>query len=172
MPNRHKPIGKTEEILEKRYEETKARLQKIENAGYKVLSIWGCEFRKLLSENPGLENELYSHPSVNNSPINIRDALYGGRTEATKTYYIVKEGDKIHYVDGISLYSYICKFGKFPLDHPKLYLGTDCPPDCLDREGIIKCKVLPPMKLYNPVLPYKSNYRLMFPLCSACAQNN
>jgi len=116
MPNRHKPIGKTEETLEKRYEETKARLQKIENAdNNKVVSIWGCEFRKLLSENPGLENELYSHPSVKNSPINIRDALYGGRTEATKTYYIAKEGEKIHYVDVISLYSYICKYGKFPL---------------------------------------------------------
>jgi len=42
-----KPIGKTEEILENTYEETKARFQKIENAGYKVVSIWGCEFRKL-----------------------------------------------------------------------------------------------------------------------------
>jgi len=30
MPNRHKSIGKTEESLENRYEETKARLQKIE----------------------------------------------------------------------------------------------------------------------------------------------
>jgi len=34
--------------------------------------------------------------------------------------------------------------------------------------GIIKCKVLPPRNLYHPVLPYKSNYRVMFPLCSAC----
>jgi len=75
--NRHKHIGKTEETLENRYEETKVRLQKIENAGYNVVSIWGCEFRKLLSENPGLENELCSHPYVKNSPKNIRDALYG-----------------------------------------------------------------------------------------------
>jgi hypothetical protein len=146
-----------------------ARLQKIRDAGYNVVSIWGCEFRKLLRENPGLENELSSHPYVKNSPINIRDALYGGRTEATKTWYRVKEGEEIRYVDVISLYPYICKYGKFPVGHPKVYVGTDCPPDCLDREGIIKCKVLPPRKLYHPVLPYKSNSRLMFPLCSACA---
>jgi len=38
MPNRHKPIGKTEEALQSRYEKTKARLQKIENTGY-VVSI-------------------------------------------------------------------------------------------------------------------------------------
>jgi len=67
MPNRQKPIGKTEETLENRYEETKARLQKIENAGFTVLSIWGCEFRKSLSENPGLENEHFSHSCVKNS---------------------------------------------------------------------------------------------------------
>ncbi len=62
-----------------------ARLQKIKDAGYNVVSIWGCEFRKLLCDNPGLENELCSHPYVKSSPINIWDALYGGRTEATKT---------------------------------------------------------------------------------------
>jgi G:T-mismatch repair DNA endonuclease (very short patch repair protein) len=69
-----------------RYEETKARLQKIRDAGYTVVLIWGCEFKKLLCDKPGLQNELCSHPYVKHSPINIRDALYGGRTAATKTY--------------------------------------------------------------------------------------
>ena len=89
--------------MEKRYQETKASLPKIENAGCKVVSIWGHGFRKLFIENPGTENELCSHPYVENSPINIRDALYGLRTEASKTYYRVKEGDDIHYTDVISL---------------------------------------------------------------------
>ena len=57
-------------------------------------------------------------------------------------------------MDVISLYPYICKYGKFPVCHPKVYVGASCPPDCLDREGIMKCKVLPPRKLYHPVLPY------------------
>jgi G:T-mismatch repair DNA endonuclease (very short patch repair protein) len=54
MPNRHKRVGNTKETLLSRYEETTARLNKIENAGYKVVSMWGCEFRKPISENPGL----------------------------------------------------------------------------------------------------------------------
>jgi G:T-mismatch repair DNA endonuclease (very short patch repair protein) len=83
MPNRLKPIGNTDETLLGKYEETMARLQKIRDAGYNV-PIWGCRFRKLLRENPGLENELSSHPYLKNSPINIRDALYGGRTEASE----------------------------------------------------------------------------------------
>jgi len=62
MHNRHKPIGNTEEILENRYEVTMARLQKIKDAGYTVVSICGCEFRKLLRNTPGLQNELCSHP--------------------------------------------------------------------------------------------------------------
>ena len=124
-----------------------ARLQKIKDAGYTVVSIWGGEFRKLLRNTPGLENELCSHPYVKNAPINIRDALYGGRTEASKTYYIVEDGEQIHYVDVISLYPYICKYGKFPVGHSEVYVSADSPPDCVDREAIIKCKVLPPRRL-------------------------
>jgi hypothetical protein len=122
-----------------------------------------------LRENPGLEKELSSYPYYKDSLLNIRDALHGGRTQATKTYYRVKQGERINSVDVISLYPYICKYGKIPVGHPKAYVGADCPPDCLDREGIMKYKVLSPRKLYHTVLPYKSNSKLMFPLCSACA---
>jgi G:T-mismatch repair DNA endonuclease (very short patch repair protein) len=143
MANRHSPIGNTNETLQNRYEETMARLEKIKNAGYKIVSVWECEFQKLLRENTGLETELSSHPFVTQAPINIRDALYGGRTEATKTYRKVVDGEEIQYVDVISLYSYICKYGKFCVAHPKAYVGADCPRDWLDREGIVKCRVLP-----------------------------
>ena len=51
----------------------------------------------------------------------------------------------------ISLYPCICKYSKYPVGHPKVYVGADCPPDCLERERIMKCRVLPPRKLYNPV---------------------
>jgi len=84
-------------------------------------------------------------------------------------HYRVEGGKEIRYVDLISLYPYICYYGKFPVGHPKVYVGADCPPDSLDREGVTKCKVLPHRGLYNPVLPYKSNSKLMFPLCSTCA---
>jgi hypothetical protein len=153
MPNRHESIGNTGETWLSRYEESMARLQKIKDSGYKVISIWVCEFKKLLRENPGLENELCSHPYVKNSPINIPDALCGGRTETSKTWYRTKQGEAIHYVDVISLYPYICKYGKIPVGHPEVYVGENCPAKCLDREGIIKCKVLPPRKLYHSVLP-------------------
>jgi len=93
MPNRHKPIGNTEETLVNRYE-TQARLQKMRDAGYKVISVWGCEFRKHLCDNPDHKNELCSQPYVKYSTVNIRDDLYGGGTETTKTHCRVKQGKK------------------------------------------------------------------------------
>ena len=115
MPNRHNPIGITNETLLCRYEETQARLQKMRDAGYTVLSTWECEFQKHLCDNPCLQNELWSHHFVKHSPINIRDALYGARTEATKTKYRFKQGKEIRYVDVIRLYPQICLYGKFPV---------------------------------------------------------
>ena len=57
----------------------------------------------------------------------------------------------------------------FPVVHPKVYVGADCLPDCLDREEILKCMFVTPRKLYHSVLPYKCNSKLMFPLYSVCA---
>ena len=68
-----------------------ARQQKIKDAGDNV-AIWGCEFRKLLRDNPELENETCSYPYVKSSPIG--GALYGGRTETNKTWYKTKQGEK------------------------------------------------------------------------------
>ena len=122
-----------------------------------------------MSENPGLENELCSHTYVKNSPINIRDVFTGVEPKLLKRITELEKERKSTMWTLLSLYPYICKYSKFPLGHTKVYVGADCPPDCLDREGIIKCKFLPPRKLYHPVLQYKSNSKLMFPLCSAFA---
>ena len=151
-----------------RYEETQARLQKIRDPGYKVISIWGCEFSKHLCNNRDLKNELCSHRYMNLSPENIRDSLYGGWTGTTKTCYRVKQGEEIHYVNVIILCPNICKYSRFPVGHPKVNVGADCPSDCFDR-GDKKYIFPPPRNVYHPVLPYKSNSRPKSPPCSACA---
>ena len=55
MPNRHKPIGNTEETLLSRYEEKTAKLRKIENAGYNVVSIWGASLENRCAKIQALE---------------------------------------------------------------------------------------------------------------------
>ena len=38
--------------------------------------------------------------------------------------------------------------------------------------GFIKCTVLPPRGLFHPVLPYRTQGKLMFPLCKTCADTS
>jgi G:T-mismatch repair DNA endonuclease (very short patch repair protein) len=82
--------------LAERYEQTMQRLEKITRAGYQVIVQWECDFdRDILSKHP--EHE----------PLNTRDVLHGGRTEAMRLHYKAKEGETIQYCDVMLLYPYI-----------------------------------------------------------------
>ncbi len=73
-------------------------------------SAVGIEFDKgILADHP----ELKTHPIVQHSPLNTRDALCGGRTEAMRLHHKAGDGETIKYVDVMSLYSYVCKYCEF-----------------------------------------------------------
>ena len=46
---------------------------------------------------------------------------------------------------------------------------------CLDmqamllKDGLMKCSILPPRRLFHPVPPFSFNKRLLFCLCRSCA---
>lgn len=46
---------------------------------------------------------------------------------------------------------------------------TDFFQDMSSYFGLAKIKVVPPRKLYHPVLPYRSQGKMKFPLCRTCA---
>jgi G:T-mismatch repair DNA endonuclease (very short patch repair protein) len=167
MPYRDIPTLRGD-TLAQRYEQTMARLEQITQAGYQVEMQWECEFDKDILP---LHPELKVHPLILQAPLNTRDALYGGRTEAMYLYYKIKEGETIQYCDIMSLYPYICKYFKFPVGHPTVHAGDACRDidAMLQKEGLIKCKILPPKDLYHPVLPFRCNKKLLFCLCHTCA---
>jgi hypothetical protein len=100
-----------------------AKLKQITQAGYQVEVMWECEFdTSILVHHP----ELQVHPIVEHSPLNTRDAMYGGRTKTIRLHYKIQEGETIRYVDVMSLYPYICKYYKFPIGHPKIHVGDAC----------------------------------------------
>jgi len=70
----------------------------------------------------------------------------------------------------MSLYPFICKYFKFPIGHPIIHVGDACrnKEACLQMDGLIKCSIVPPRKLYHPVLPCRSNNKLLFCLCRSC----
>jgi len=134
------------ETLAERYEQTLARIELLTRAGYTVEVQWECEFE-------GVAEDLRAHPIVRHVPLNTRDALYRGRTEAMRLHYKIREGEEtVQYCDVMSLYPYICKYFKFPIGHPIIHIGDTCADieACLKMEGLTICKIVPPRTSITP----------------------
>jgi hypothetical protein len=158
-----------DDTLAERYERTMSRIEKIIKAGYTVKLIWECEWdaAKIIEK----KLELLTHPIVRHSSLSTRDALYVGLTEDMHLCYKIEENEEtIKYCDVMSLYPFICKYFKFPIGHPVIYVGDTCKniDACLQIEGLIKCTVVPPKALYYPMLPFRCNMKLLFCLCRTC----
>ena len=111
------------DTLAERYEETMARLQRITSTGYTVEVVWECQFDKDILPH---HQELKQHPIVQHTPLNTRDALYGGRTQAMVLHYVIREGEMIQYCDIMSLNPFVRKYSKFPIGHAKIHVGDSC----------------------------------------------
>ncbi|KAG1651986.1 putative DNA polymerase [Nymphon striatum] len=133
--------------------------------GFLYICIWHHEY--LEKANTDIEFKKFIDSQDVPERLDPRDALYGGRTNAVQLYYKPEIGEKIRYVDFTSLYPYINKTREY----------MTCPPVIITRGfkdinsyfGFIKCVILPPRGLYHPVLPYRTGGKLLFPLCSTCA---
>jgi hypothetical protein len=79
----------------------------------------GCEFKNSY-DNPGLQNELYSHPYVKHSAINIRDALYRPRKHTS-----VKQG-KNSVIWMFSVCTPIFVSTPSSLYFTRMHVGVDC----------------------------------------------
>ncbi|KAG5880700.1 hypothetical protein JTB14_024272 [Gonioctena quinquepunctata] len=114
------------ETLSSRYERTIFKTNHLRSLGYEVVEKWECDFRKELQSNQEIVSYTENHPMISYTPLDPRQAFMGGRTGNTKSYYKVKSGEKIKYVDVCSLYPWVCKYGKYPIGHPKIYIGEQC----------------------------------------------
>jgi len=145
------------DTLVERYERTMSRLEQITEAGYQVEFQWECEFdyAGIVNQKP----EMLTLPIEEQSPLYTRDALYGGRTEATCLYYKIRGNETIQYVDVMSLYPYICKYFKFPIGYPVVHVGEACKDKeaCLRMDGLMKCSIVPREKPYHPVLRVRAS---------------
>ena len=100
------------DTLAQRYEQTMERLQRIRVAGYTMEVVWECQFDKeIMPRYP----EMKHHPILQHAPLNTRDVLYGGRTEAMVLHYTKRDGKTIEYYDEMSLDPYVCKYSMFPV---------------------------------------------------------
>lgn len=142
---------------------------------YNVIEIWECDYDCLTKTKDfkDFKKKYNQKHSEIITRLNPRDAFFGGRTNATKLYYKCKPNEIIKYVDFVSLYPTVQFYDYFPKGHPEIITST------VEYDenwfGMIKCKILPPRKLYHPVLPVKIKtkqaFKLLFPLCYSCAKN-
>ena len=104
------------------------------------------------------------------TPLEPRDAFFGGRTNAVKLHHACGEGEKILYQDVTSLYPWVNKYALYPTGHPHVITTFDDPTDLKDYFGVMKLTILPPRGLYHPVLPLRQGGKLTFPLCRTCVE--
>jgi hypothetical protein len=130
-----------------------------------------CEIKKGLPERQAIEQ------LAKDQSIVIRDALFGGRTEAFKSYVKCEKHQKIFYYDVVSLYptvnsldEYAVGFKKY-LNLSKYGIDSKSQISGFSKEllsgkfcGLAKVDITPPKDLYIPLLPDSSNGKLFFHL--------
>ena len=145
---------------------TKARREHITSKfpDYKFVEKWECEFDTEIATDMTIQKFIKLNPI--SEQLKPRDALFGGRTNAFLLYYKAKANEKIKYYDFTSLYPTVQKYELYPAGHPEIITSNfgDYAPG--KYFGLVKCSVLPPRRLYFPLLPARINKKLVFTLCS------
>jgi hypothetical protein len=171
---RNEKSGKT---FEERYEEFQSKIDIIKRYFQHVVIIWEHEWDEMREADINIQEfcftAQYSLIKELKAPcINLRTALFGGRTNAAKLYHKCVEGERIMYKDIVSLYPYVLFAKDYPMSHPKIRYPHDPDFDHSLRNyfGLVVCAVLPPTNLYFPVLPWREGdgEKLLYTLCRTC----
>ena len=163
------------------------KIKKLEDLGYTII-IFECKFYEMLKNDVELIEFMKKNSHTLINYIEPRESLRGGRVNASTLYFAAQNGLSANYADIKSLYPYVMYTKAFPVGHPKVLIGEKADDEkknikiiesiennIVSRkldwefEGIIFCRVIPPRKLFFPVLPAKINEKLMFHLCTKCA---
>lgn len=99
-----------------------------------------------------------------------RHAFFGGRTEAIQLYASFDDQEAIRNVDFTSLYLFVTKNCRYPVGHPTI-ITKPTSTDISSFFGLVSCTIVPPEDLYHPVLPYRTQGKLLFPLCRSCVES-
>jgi hypothetical protein len=123
--------------------------------------MWECEWNKIKNN---LDNKSEIEENTKHQNINVRDALFGGRTEAFKSYFKCNEHQKIGYDDVVSLYPTVNALDDYAVGFKKYVNTTSDDIQSGKFCGLVKVDITPPKNLYVPILPDNSNHKLLFHL--------
>ena len=83
--------------MEQTYNEHMTRINYLKSKNIKINEIWECEWDNLVESN--LELKAFLKKQSIREPLNPRDALFGGRTNAAKLYHEIKGDEQILHYD-------------------------------------------------------------------------
>lgn len=154
-------------------QETKDKFLKLNELGYHIIEFWECAVDRELKKNENLKKWFDLEHDM--GPIEPRDAFFGGRVHPTRMMSESAPGRRKKHCDVVSLYPSVLR-NEYPVGHPEFHhfrwsegLVNWTHPDHVPYKGLIKCLVLPPKDLFLPLLPFRDDQRLLFPLCRTCA---
>lgn len=145
---------------------TRHKEERLRAEGLQVVSIWEHEFNALLAADKDAKAFVDGLEVMER--LDPRDSLMGGRTNGCVLYKRASGDTKIKYVDFTSLYPFVNKTCRYPVGHPEIITRNFRELD--SYFGLAKVKVLPPRRLFHPVLGYREGGKLTFPLCRTCVE--
>ena len=98
-----------------KYNRTMERRQMLMDTGYKMCEMWEHDWLDIKQNDLGISQREYVEQSARNQTIVTRAALFGGRTEAFKSYHECNEDEEIHYYDVTSLYPTVNALDEHPI---------------------------------------------------------
>ncbi len=117
-----------------------------------------------MEERNGTASSDWLEKVARESNINIRDALFGGRTEVLNKYFKCTKGQKIYYFDVVSHYPTVNALDPYAIGFKK-HVSTAVEDIASGKFfGLVKVDITPPTDLFVPVLPDSSNGKLLFHL--------
>jgi hypothetical protein len=129
------------------------------DTGYKMTEVWEHDWLEIKQNDLGNSQREYLEQSARNQTIVTRAALFGGRTEAFKSYHECNDDEEIHYYDVTSLYPTVNALDEYPVGFRRYRPITGkTVSDIANNEfiGVVRCDVIPPKGLKIPVLPDNS----------------
>lgn len=94
----------------------------IRAAGFTLVSMWECEWRKLKKKHGPVRTFFEENPVLWETPIEVRDAFFGGRTNALRLHFKAPPGVVAEYYDVNGMYSYINKHAEYMVGQREIIL--------------------------------------------------
>lgn len=76
-------------------EETRNKINRLTDLGYRVYEMWECEWNQMKNNNPQVKQFVDKLDIV--TPLNPREAPFGGRTNAIKLHHRIEGDEQIYY---------------------------------------------------------------------------